>query len=206
MEEIREHLRDISEIRSMMERNSKFLSLSGLSGISAGICGLLGTVAGYIWIQNHQYIINGRTFVSPDGLLEYFGLVASLVLIAAIGSAMFFSIRMARKRSLPVWNKAARHTLINLMVPLLVGGIFCLIMAFHGYYLFIGAATLLFYGLALLNASKNTLPEIRFLAYTEIVLGLACAVWVGEGLLFWGLGFGVAHVVYGSVMYFKYER
>lgn len=206
MEEIKEHLRDISEIRSMMERNSKFLSLSGLSGISAGICGLAGTVAGYFYLENNLVEINGREYVSAEGFLNFFILVASLVLIAAIGSAMFFSIRMARKRSLPVWNKTARNTLVNLMIPLVAGGLFCFILAWHGHYLFISSVTLLFYGMALLNASKNTFPEIRLLAYTEIVLGLACAVWVGEGLLFWGLGFGVMHIVYGSVMYFKYER
>lgn len=206
MEEINEHLRDISEIRSMMERNSKFLSLSGLSGISAGICGLAGTAAGYFYLDENLIEVNGIRGVSADGFLNFFILVASLVLICAIGSAIFFSVRMAKKRSLPVWNKTARKTLMDLMIPLLAGGIFCAILAWHGHYLFISAVTLLFYGMALLNASKNTLPEIRLLAYSEIVLGLACAVWVGQGLLFWGLGFGLLHIVYGSVMYFKYER
>ena len=206
MEEIKEHLRDISEIRSMMERNSKFLSLSGLSGVSAGVFGLLGTISGYLFLETDVFRSPGNGYVSEGEFLEFFAITAFLVLLGAVGSALFFSMRMARKRSLPMWNKTAQNTLISLVIPLAAGGVFCMIMALHGHYVFIPALTLLFYGMALLNASKNTFKEIRYLGYSELVLGLLCAAFPLQGLLFWGFGFGVIHIAYGAVMYFKYER
>ncbi|MGE5429024.1 MAG: hypothetical protein ACM3O8_14110, partial [Methylococcaceae bacterium] len=67
-------------------------------------------------------------------------------------------------------------------------------------------AMLIFYGLALVNAGKFTLSEVHYLGITEIVLGLMAAVFINWGLLFWALGFGVMHIVYGMMMYYKYER
>ena len=127
-------------------------------------------------------------------------------MLFAVGLAALFSRRMAKKKDLPLWTATSKTLLINLLLPILAGGAFCLILLWHGAVAFIPASMLLFYGMALLNASKFTLPEIRYLALTELVLGLACAVWIGHGLVFWALGFGIAHIVYGAVMYFKYER
>lgn len=204
MDNLREHLEDISEIRNMMERHSKFLSLSGLSGISAGLCGLAGSVA--VWIYLGYSFSEPWAHDVPRNFEEFFLLVAGLVLFGAVGLALLFSMRMAKRKNLPLWNKTARRTLVDLAIPLAAGGLFCLIQLLHGAYLWIGSATLLFYGLALLNASRNTITEIRYLAYSEIVLGLLCAIWAGQSLIFWGIGFGLMHIVYGAIMYFKYER
>lgn len=97
--------------------------------------------------------------------------------------------------------------LVNLLLPLGAGGLFCGILLLHAPQL-IAAATLLFYGLALLNASKYTLPDMRNLGLMEIGLGLLCGFFVGTGtsLLFWALGFGVLHIIYGVLLYNKYER
>lgn len=204
MDDLKEHLEDISEIRSLMERHSKFLSLSGLSGISAGICGLLGAGAAYYIIE--FIFLDPKSTMTPASLRESLIGLAVLVFIAAIGSALFFSVRMAKRKKLPIWNKTAQRTLFDMFLPLLAGGLFCIIQLWHGYYWWIGSITLLFYGLALLNASRNTITEVRYLAYCEIALGLLCAAWAPNSLLFWAIGFGVLHIVYGTVMYYKYER
>ena len=47
MKEEKDYIQDISEIRSMMERSSKFLSLSGLAGVMAGIYALVGAFVAY---------------------------------------------------------------------------------------------------------------------------------------------------------------
>ena len=206
MDNIQDHLRDISEIRSMMEQNSKFLSLSGLAGVSAGVIALGGAVAA--WLHMGQ-AVNYIPVVMRGNLREtliFFAIDALLVLVLAIGAAAFFSIRMAKKRDFPIWNSTAKNTLLALMIPLVAGGLFCLIQLSYYSVIWIPSTMLLFYGMALLNASKFTMPEIRYLAVTEIVLGLLCAIWVGNGLIFWALGFGVMHIVYGAVMYYKYER
>ena len=206
MDEYRNHLQDISEIRSLMEQNSKFLSLSGLSGISAGIAALSGAAAVYLYLgQSVDYLtpLMRSNFAEP---LVYMVAVAGIVLISALGLAAFFSMRMARKRNIPIWNASARLMLINLLIPITAGGLFCLAQVMHHSAIWVAATMLLFYGMDLLNASKYAQPEIRYLGYSEIFLGLLCAVWTGNGLLFWALGFGVLHIVYGAVMYFKYER
>jgi hypothetical protein len=44
------------------------------------------------------------------------------------------------------------------------------------------------------------------LGICEIGLGLIASIYMGYGLLFWAVGFGVLHIIYGIVMYMKYER
>lgn len=205
MDEYRNHLQDISEIRTLMEQNSKFLSLSGLSGISAGLCALAGAAAAWWKLGSHDYQAALRGSYYSD-LLTFLAIDAVLVLVAAVGLAAFFSIRMGKSRGIPIWNQSARFMLLNLLTPLIAGGLFCLAQVYHGSVLLIAPTMLLFYGMSLLNASKYTQPEIRYLGYSEIVLGLVCALWVGNELTFWAIGFGVLHIVYGAVMYFKYER
>lgn len=189
-----------------MEQNTKFLSLSGLSGISAGLVALLGAAAAWWKLgQSTDYLTPLKRQDYPE-LLAFLALDAVLVLVVALGLAAFFSVRMGRRNGIPIWNRTAQHVLLNLAVPLAAGGLFCLAMVLHGSAIWVAATMLLFYGLALLNASKYTQPEIRYLGYSEIGLGLLCAVWTGHGLIFWALGFGVLHIVYGAVMYYKYER
>ena len=42
-----EQLQNLAEIRSLMERSSRFISLSGLSGVGAGVCALVGSAAAH---------------------------------------------------------------------------------------------------------------------------------------------------------------
>ncbi|MEY4458904.1 MAG: hypothetical protein RIT38_109, partial [Bacteroidota bacterium] len=59
---------------------------------------------------------------------------------------------------------------------------------------------------SILNASKYTYHDIRSLGILEILTGLMASYFVDYGLLFWALGFGVLHIVYGLYIYFKYEK
>jgi hypothetical protein len=67
-------------------------------------------------------------------------------------------------------------------------------------------ACLVFYGLALIQGSANTFDEIRYLGFSEIILGLISASVPGYGLVFWAIGFGVLHIIYGVIMYNKYDK
>jgi len=192
----------------MMERSSRFISLSGLSGISAGIIAIIGAFIGGWYINKNIDYVEGniaRENVRTEDVV-FLLLLAGVILFLAIGAAIYFAIRKARLNNLPIWNKAAELTLVNLLLPLGTGAIFCLILFTYGLYILIAPATLVFYGLALLNASKFTLSEIRYLGVSEIVLGLIAMVIPGYSILFWALGFGLLHIVYGAVMYFRYER
>jgi hypothetical protein len=213
MEDQKEHLQALSDIRSMMERSSRFISLSGLSGIFAGTFALIGAYLAYArmgsYSENYRSMIqmdrNGRLEL-VDEMLNYLFIVAACVLIASLLVGTLLTMRNSKKRGIKVWDSTAKRLLINLAIPLVTGGLFCLIMLYHGDIGLIAPATLIFYGLALINASKYTFNDIRYLGILEIILGLVSSLYIGYGLFFWAFGFGILHIVYGAVMYFKYER
>jgi hypothetical protein len=200
---------ELASIRSLMERSSKFISLSGLSGILAGIYALIGAAAAYVVIQNNP--MSGRiplfelisNFVNV--ILILFA-IAFIVLIASILTALVLSSRIAKKKGQPIWGKTSKVLLFNTSIPLVTGGIFIIILLYQGYDAFIIPAMLLFYGLSLVSASNFTFSDVKYLGLFEILLGLAAACVPGLGLLFWALGFGVLHIIYGSIMYFKYDK
>lgn len=204
MADLKEHLKDISEIRGLMERNSKFLSLSGLSGISSGLIALIGSAAAWLragLIPRNPYITGG-----DRELVAFLIMDALFVLVGALGFSFFFSVRMARRQKLPFWGKSGQHMLLNLLVPVGAGAILCFIQLGRSEFEYLASTMLIFYGMALLSASKFTLGEIRWLGLIQIVLGLIAAAWPNSGYLLWTFGFGILHIVYGSVMYWKYER
>ena len=206
-----EHLDALTEIRSLMERSSRCLSLSGISGISAGIIAILGAVAVSLfhgtsivstaWERSYE---SGAT-VNSDTMLFYI-CTAIAVLILAITFAVFFTVRKARKNNLPVWDGVTKRVLVSLLIPLVTGGIFCIILLLQMYTSLIAPAMLIFYGLALVNASKYAIGDVEYLGGAEIVLGLVAMFFAGYGLLFWVIGFGVLHILYGTYMYLKFER
>ena len=203
---MKQHLQDLTEIRSMMERSSRFISLSGLSGIFAGVFALVGAYVAY------QRILQDNTgeylnLLNNTPLLRFIVVDGIVVLTFSLIFAFYFTARQARKKGLKLWDATSKRLLLNMAVPLIAGGFFCLILLQQAPDL-IDCATLVFYGLALVNASKYTFDDIRYLGYIEIVLGLASGL-LNEwriGLLFWAIGFGIFHIVYGIVMYHKYEK
>ena len=208
MKEKQDYIRDIAEMRSMMERSSKFLSLSGLSGILLGIYALVGAYIAYkIFSFNPDQIVYSTTesgSLSSSFLQVIF--LAIIILILAIGTAIFLSYKKANKRGEKLWNPTAKRLLINMAVPLIAGGLLILILISKGLIGLIAPFTLLFYGLALYNASKFTYEEVKILGLIQIGLGLISSYFVGYGLLFWALGFGVVHIIYGLYLHYRYER
>jgi hypothetical protein len=202
---------DLQAIRDIMERSSKFLSLSGLSGIFAGVCALIG--AAFAWfvildsgkIQFDEYLLS--VGASPFNQVNInLGIDAIIVLLAAILGAFYFSYRKAQKSGQKLWTSSTRRLLGHLFIPLVSGGIFVLILVFRNNNDLVTSAMLIFYGLSLVNAGKFTLGEIHYLGLTEIALGILAGIFVNLGLLFWVLGFGLMHIVYGTVMYYRHER
>ncbi len=205
---------ELSDIKQIMERSSRFISLSGLSGIAAGTCALIGTWFSADVIEQNKSAVRSLkrsiTDINLASLSELFSSrlfqIAMVTLIAAMVSAFIFTYRRSRKTNVPVWGITARRLTINVLVPMITGGIFLLALIQNGIYGFVAPGCLIFYGLGVLNASKYTLPETRYLGYGEILLGLINLFFVGEGLYFWAAGFGVLHIVYGIFMWWKYER
>lgn len=207
MKELHDYEKDIASIRSMMERSVKFISLSGLSGILAGIFALMGASAAYYLLYYPSSPFGFRFhFINEHAVILKLIVIAALVLVSSIGTGYFLSLQKAKKIGTTVWNHASKQLLKDLFTPLIAGGLFILILLSRENYVIISSASLVFYGVALINASRNTYHEVQYLGYTEIVLGLLAAIIPGYGLLFWSLGFGVIHIVYGTVMYFRYDK
>jgi hypothetical protein len=191
----------------MMERSAKFISLSGLSGVLAGLYALAGAVGAYFIVHYPISPFRFRIYSATDSdTLWKLLLTAGVVLVASVGTGLLLSNKKAQKHGLTLWTAASRRLFTNLSIPLVTGGIFILIILYSGHYGLAAPASLIFYGLALIQASSNTFDEVRYLGFSEIVIGLISALLPGYGLLFWALGFGVLHIVYGAIMYNKYDK
>ena len=203
------HLENLAEIRSLMERSSRFLSLSGLSGVFAGGVALAGALAVYLYLDGEVEVpiydsLAGMIRYERDIIVTLMAIAAGVLLLALMGAA-YFTNRRAKRNNLPIWNATIRRFIIHLMIPLITGGIFCLALLLHGFTGLVVPSVLIFYGLSLISAGKFTHSDIHYLGLTEILLGIISIAFMKYGLLFWTLGFGVMHIVYGLVMYIKYK-
>jgi uncharacterized membrane protein YjjB (DUF3815 family) len=192
-------------IKEMMSRSTRFISLSGLSGVFAGSFALIGAFLAYKTVYSNQDYLQFRKAVITSETLTTLLVIATGTLVLSLVAAILLSRRKAKKNMVKPWNSQAKRMLINLFIPLFAGGILSLIFLFKGYIGMVAPLTLIFYGLGLVNASKYTLTEIRSLGIAEIILGLLAAQFIGYGLIFWALGFGILHIVYGIIMHLKYK-
>lgn len=202
------YIQDLTEIRSMMERSAKFLSLSGWAGILSGIYALLGSYVAY-----EVFNFNPRTITEayPGEELNLSNKisivsVAVAVLIISLITAVYMSYRQSQKRGEKLWTPTSKRLLNVMAVPMITGGVAMIAALYNGVPALMAPLSLIFYGLALYNASKLTIFEVKVLGYTQIILGIAALFFIHLGLLFWAIGFGAAHIVYGVFMYYKYEK
>ncbi len=197
---------DIESIRQLMERSVRFVSLSGLSGILAGVYALIGAAFAYRQIYVGDVVRSVEYDRGHVPIVKSLLVIATLVLVGSLATGWWFSYRKSKKLGVKMWDHTSKRLLLNLAVPLCVGGFFTLVLVVNGYYNLVAASLSLFYGLALINASSNLYDEVRYLGYCELAVGFLAAVFPGFGLYFWTAGFGLLHILYGSLMYSKYDR
>lgn len=203
MKSEQDYIQDIAEMRVMMERSSRFLSLSGWAGILAGVIGLAGV---YIAYDVFQFNPDRISFGTESGAFINMVVLGIIMLVLAMGLAMIFSYKRAIRLNEKFWNPTSRRLLVNFLIPLVTGGILILILLGKGLAGLMLPLSLMFYGLALYNAGKFTYSEVKNLGLIEIALGLVSAYFIQYSLIFWALGFGVAHIIYGIYMHYSYER
>ncbi len=211
-------LQTLREIRGIMERSGRFLSLSGWSGVWAGLTAVAAAAIANRWIEEAGlgYFATGQLrrmateeyagTAADRELTLRFVLLALATLAVAVAGGLLFTLRKAKKEGLPVWNSASKQMIVQGALPLAVGGAFAASFLYYGQDIFIAPTCLAFYGLALVSASRHTLGEIRYLGYMEIVLAVISLIIPGRGLLLWAIGFGALHIFYGILMWNKYER
>ncbi len=198
----KDYLKDISEIKNLMSKSSRFISLSGLSGILAGVYALIGAAIAYWLVENYSYgvlTLNGWVF-------RYCIAILATVALLSIVTALILTTKKAKKQGSKIGDSTSRRLVINFLIPLVVGGLYILTILNQGKYGQTGGLMLIFYGLALVNASKYSIGDIRYLGFIQITLGLIAAFFPGYGFWLWVLGFGIMHIIYGTWMYFKYDK
>ena len=209
--ETNKYLNDITEIKNIMNRSSRFISLSGLSGVLAGIYALIGAVFAYMKLKDSSVTnyenFSGRTSsLSGSTVINDLTLIAIAVLVAAVITGFIMTLKKSKKSGEKIWDSTSKRLVFNFAIPLVVGGLFCLVLMQQGMAGLVAPATLIFYGLACVNASKYTMGDVRYMGIAFIIIGLISTQFIGYGLYFWALGFGVCHILYGSLMYYKYDR
>lgn len=205
------YLEDISEIKDIMNRSSRFISLSGLSGVLAGVYALIGAALAYIRLKtvsdaNYDGFSGRSSSLWSTDVVKDLALIALAVIVIAAVTGFVMTLRKSKKSGEKIWNTSSKRLVFNFLIPLFAGGTFCLVLIQYGVVGLVAPATLIFYGLACVNASKYTLGDVRYMGIAFIILGLISTQFIGYGLYFWALGFGVCHILYGSLMHFKYDR
>jgi len=203
-------IEDLKAIRKIMEESSRFLSLSGFSGISAGLTAIAGALVAYFFILDNGSI-HFEEYLSNLSDKETFSIRwqlmadAAIVLVISVLLSLYFSLKKAKREGKNFLTLTSKRLLINLLIPLVTGGVFIIVLLFQNNIQLIVPCFLIFYGLALVNAGKFTFEEIFYLGLFEIITGLVAAFIPDLSLIFWIIGFGILHIIYGLTMYRKYE-
>ncbi|NBL64110.1 hypothetical protein GV828_02725 [Flavobacterium sp. NST-5] len=201
-----QYLNDIAEIKNMMNKSSRFISLSGLSGVLAGIYALIGAILAYQSLyKSADFSIPQNIVLTENQIFRVIG-IAAVIVVFSVVTAISLSAKKARREGEKIWDASSKRLIINFTIPLLTGGILILYLIEKEMWSLVVPLMLVFYGLACVNASKYTLGDVRYLGITVILLGLVSLWFVNYGLIFWAIGFGLGNIFYGLLMYFKYER
>lgn len=201
-----QNLNTLKDIKKIMERSSRFISLSGWSGIVAGLCALAGAAVAWYRIKfyyNNEYMSNTTC---PNCLKKDLIIIASLVFVAAFVSAILFTFFKSKKEGVAIWGNAARRLMWNTLLPMIAGAFLLWRMMELRQFELVAPVSLIFYGLALVNGSKYTMGEVRYLGYAEIITGVINLWLYHAGLVCWAIGFGILHIIYGIAMWWKYDR
>lgn len=209
MENKEQHLEALEDIKLLMHKSSRFISLSGWSGIAAGICALAAAI--YIGSVMECWKLGNCNFsefayTGSHSLNATLFFIAAVTFVIAFTLAFFFTFLRSRKVGTPIWGLTARKVMVHVSVPMVVGAFLIWRMMELGFYGLIAPACLIFYGIGLFSASKFTLSEVKYLGYGQMLLGIINLWMLGYGLYFWAAGFGLLHILYGVIMWNKYER
>lgn len=210
MDQYSEQLQALTDIRSMMEKSTKFVTLSGKTGISIGIIALIyvATCYGIGGALPFQYQYFHERLLLSDGVmglstLRFIFILGLITLALSLIMGYYFTMKRTQKAGIKLWSKSFKLMLVNIAIPLITGGIFTIFLILHGAWELVSSSMLIFYGLSLINGAKYTLQDINSLGLAEIGLGILSLFVAGYGLEFWAIGFGLFHIIYGLKMSIK---
>ena len=203
--EMKNPSQELSEIKSMMERSKRFLSLSGIAGIPVGLTALAGIAA--INFTIHQ---SWNVWLLPETLnlstiqLIWLGVITALMFgIAAIITWILSHKKVPTQK---LASPPSKKFLEALAIPIAFGTVACLLFAKNELYAYIPGLSLLMYGLGMIQAAQHSFQELKRLGLALAVLGLVAFLAPTYSLILWAMGFGGLHILYGIWMHQKYDR
>ncbi|HEY4539305.1 MAG TPA: hypothetical protein VIG94_04750 [Faecalibacter sp.] len=193
----------LEEIKSMMQKTTKFSSINGWSGIWVGIIGLVASYLVYSIILESSFQWHG---LAPDESRDAkLAFMLIITLIVACSGGVYFIAKKSKRNGESFINSVTKRILIRFLTILGIGGLVCGLLYYHLSFVYVAPSTLLFYGLALLYIERDTIKELKYLAFVEIILGLLAFYFIYNGLLFWTIGFGIVHLFFGVFLVNKYK-
>ena len=142
-------IESVNEIKELMERSSKFVSLSGMTAVLAGVYALAGAyVAGQLL----------RSEDNREGLI----MVASLVLIVSVVTACILSWYKAKKMRQKLFSKLTCRIAWNFSLPLLTGGLFCIALLLREHYGLVSSVMLLSSIISFFHTVNKTTFHIKY--------------------------------------------
>jgi hypothetical protein len=196
----------LAEIKSMMENSTRFLSLSGFSGVLIGSYALIA-VALFVSQNNLDFThfdTHTRKWNEP-GFMQSAMMYGVLLFTASLVTSLLFSVRKAKKKNLPMVSGISKKLAFNFFTPIAVGVLVCLNFITSEAWLVL-PLSLIFYGFALLFASHYTFTTLKYFGLCQLLLGIIALYFLPYQVLLWTIGFGILHIAYGLYMYFKFER
>ncbi len=189
----------------MMEQSSRFISLSGLAGVCAGIFSLIASAYVYNLLGGYTVDFDALSISAQKSLFKEIAQIALDTLVLSFVAAAYFTTRKSKAQGLRIWTRATNQMLLHMGVAVLAGGVVCLAFYVNHTLYYIAPASILFYGLGLLSASQSTYGDIKYLGMLDVLIGLIAFFDYENSLLYWMMAFGVLHIVYGLIMYKKYK-
>ena len=206
---------DLGLIKDLMEKSSKFSNVSGIAVLFTGFLALIGATFIYfdIGFSVSEVHISYNQLISQNGKPDVLNIklkllisIAALILATSLITLYITARNKSGNEGIPLFNSSFSRTLKSLFIPLFSGGVFCVFLLYHQMFGLVAPATLIFYGLGLISCSKYSYYELEFLGYFELVLGFIASYFMGTGLLFWIIGFGIAHILFGYYIHVKYDK
>lgn len=201
----------LDDIREMMSKSSRFQAISGWSiiviGLLAGIASLMA--AAVIGVADVPFFDNLQRYSTLNTPLKIriAALIALILFTVCLLIVFVFAIVKSKRHNLPfAFDKRMRQMLLDFLIPLIAGGLFSMAMVMQQHYGLTSSIMLMFYGLALINCSHYTYPILRWLGYTELLIGIIDCFTMSHALLFWFLGFSVAHILFGIIYVLMFDR
>ena len=115
---------DLREIRQMMERSSRFLSLSGSSGIGIGFLAMV--FVGWQVSKGNMSFLDQQNFDVTTPAWEEFILGSLTLFGVCLVLSMGFTLRRTKKKGLKVWTSSTRNILGAIGLPMMVGALIML--------------------------------------------------------------------------------